>query len=260
LLTSAMLLTAGAAPAQKCADIPVRFTFYETATVMKLDGTPTGGSVTSAIIGDGNDVYTNGPGVGASIKFCSGTYDAVLNLTVSKRKLTLRLPPALNGTNPPAPGSYTRNGVFNVLNILCRSTSEGAGCPNPGQPFMTRVVFGMDDMVGRDDYGLRFLPVLNPSTLPLAPYGSNVSSQVLRSDQNSPVATSPVLVLPQPYDCPQGLYPSWAVRGTLPNSATEPATLQAGTLFNKSIDTAVGQYSAPFEVQIQALQCFNPGY
>ena len=247
-----VLISAGAAPAQKCSDVPLRFTFQQTAILMNLDGSVGAGTVGTAIVGDGNDVYANGSSVLATIKFCAGTYDAVLNLSVSKRKLTLKLLGALNGTNPPAPGTYTRNGVFNVLNVLCKATGEGAGCVNPGQPFVTRAVFGLEDMVGRDGYGLRYLPVANPSTLPMAPYTPNVSSQVLRPDQNSPLVTSPVLVMPLEYNCGQGRYPSWIVRGTLENSV--------GTLFNIATNTAAGQYSAPFEVRIESLKCFDPGY
>src|SRR5438552_2341960 len=110
----AVLLPLPAANAAKCTDIPLRITLLETATLMNLDGTAAGGTVASAVVGDGNDVYTDGQTTGATIKFCSNTYDAVLNLLVGKRKLTAILPAAIPGSgvtaNTPPPGSYTRNG------------------------------------------------------------------------------------------------------------------------------------------------------
>jgi hypothetical protein len=71
------------------------------------------------------------------------------------------------------------------------------------------------------------------------------------------------MVLPQPYNCGNGVYPSWIVRGTLQNQAsgsTSPSYLQVATLGAGSANTAAGQFSMPFEYQIQALSCFNPGY
>src|SRR5689334_11003922 len=86
---SIMTLALTAAPganAQKQKDVPLRFTFHETAVLMNLDGTVVTGAnpVPSTVVGDGNDVYSSD----ATIKFSSGTHDAVLNLLIGKRKLT----------------------------------------------------------------------------------------------------------------------------------------------------------------------------
>ena len=67
LSIAATLLTVPAANAAKCTDIPLRVTLHETAVLMNLDGTAAGGTVASAIVGDGNDVYTNGQTTGATI-------------------------------------------------------------------------------------------------------------------------------------------------------------------------------------------------
>jgi hypothetical protein len=115
-------------------------------------------------------------------------------------------------------------------------------------------------MFGGAEYNLRFFPVVNISTLPFAPDLDNDGNRV--SNANTPNASSLALVLPQPYDCATGVYPSWIVRGTLQNSLTQLAYLQAGTLVdlgkNGLGNTAVGQFSMPFEYQIQALSCFHP--
>lgn len=257
-----VLLPLPAANAAKCTDIPLRITLLETATLMNLDGTAAGGTVASAVVGDGNDVYTNGQNTGATIKFCSNTYDAVLNLLVGKRKLTAILPSAIPGsgatTNTPPPGSYTRNGLFNVNNIICQGCTPGSF--GPGQPFVTRVNVGLSSLFNGNDYGMQFLPITNISTLPMAPRTGNTPSAP--PGANSPNAASLALVMPQAYNCSQGVYPSWIVRGTLPNATSGSSYLQVGTLYLSpaSNGTTAGQFSMPFEAQIQALQCFNPGY
>jgi hypothetical protein len=258
-ISTALCLFASAANAAKCTDIPLRYTLHERATLMNLDGTVVADSsgnpvtVSSAIVGDGNDVYTNG-----SIQFCSGTYDAVLNLITGSRKVSFLLPAPIansgeNSQTPP-PGKYTVNGVLNVRNIIC------SGCATPGQPFVARSGAELDSMFGGAEYNLRFFPVVNISTLPFAPDLDNDGNRV--SNANTPNASSLALVLPQPYDCATGVYPSWIVRGTLQNSLTQLAYLQAGTLVdlgkNGLGNTAVGQFSMPFEYQIQALSCFHP--
>jgi len=258
-LWAAIIAPVYSAHAGKCTDIPLRYTLHETATLMNLDGTVVTDSsgnpmtVPSANIGDGNDVYTD-----AAITVCAGTYDAVLNLINSKRKFTLVLPTAIpnSGTNsqtPPA-GNYLVNGVLNVRNIIC------SGCANPGQPFVTRSGAELDSMYGGSEYKLRYMPAVNISSLPFAPDLHNDLSVV--NESNSPNATSLTLVLPQPYNCTAGVYPSWIVRGTLQNSMTQPSLVQVGTLANLGktgmSDTSVGQFSAPFEYQIQALSCFHP--
>ncbi len=258
VLSLSLSAAAGSAQGGSCTDIPLRFTLLHSATVMNLDGNSNGSIVPSAIVGDGNDVYTNGSGLSATIK-CD-TSDAVLNLIVSKRKVTAILPaPILNsGANsqtPPA-GSYTDNGVLNVRNILCQ------GCSNPGQPFVTRGGVELDSMYNRATYHVLFLPVQNISTISqFAPDLDNDASWT--SVANTPNASSLVLVLPQPYNCSttpggtQAVYPSWIVRGTLQNQATTPSYLQLGTLIGSG-NAPAGQFSMPFEYKIEALSCFHP--
>jgi len=262
LPVAAMLLALPTANAAKCTDIPLRVTLHETAVLMNLDGTAAGGTVASAIVGDGNDVYTGGQATGASIKFCSDTYDAVLNLLVGKRKLTAILPSPIPGSgvtaNTPPTGSYTRNGLFNVNNIICQGCTPGTF--GPGQPFVTRVNVGLSSLFNGNDYGMQFLPITNISTLPMAPKMGNTPSSP--PGANSPNAASLALVMPQAYNCSQGVYPSWIVRGTLMNAPSGTSYLQVGTLFLAPATNGItaGQFSMPFEAQIQALQCFNPGY
>jgi hypothetical protein len=258
-LPAAALLLASAAslPAQKCKDIPLTFTFQETALLSNLDGTVSSAApAASAFVGDGNDVYVDGPGVDTTIRFCSGTHDAVLNLLVSKRKLTAKLPAPIPGSgtnsNTPPSATYSGNGVFNVRNIICY------GCLSPGQPFVTHIYMGLNAMFNKDDYGIRFLPASNPTSLPLAANLDNDASDV--AILNSPNSTSLAVVLPQPYNCSQGVYPSWVVRGTLPNDNSGAGYLQVGSLYDKTKSVTAGQFSMPFELRIRANQCFNPGY
>src|SRR5579864_5008339 len=96
LLISIATLALSAARGGSCTEIPLQFTLHETSTLMNLDGTAvtdTSGNpvtVASAVVGDGNDVYT-----AASIK--CGTNDAVLNVLIGKRKITVRLPDPIPG-------------------------------------------------------------------------------------------------------------------------------------------------------------------
>ena len=263
ILSLAFSASAGAAHGGNCTDVPLRFTLHESATLMNLDGTvvtdSSGAPVTvpSAVVGDsGGDVYTTG----ASIKYCSGTYDAVLNLLVSKRKFTLILPQPISGTGAnsltPPPANYTVNGVVNVRNIICQ------GCPNPAQPFVTRGGVELSAMYNGSGYGLRFLPIVTSiSPLQFAPDLDNDSTKV--NTANSPYPTSLVYVAPQPYDCVTS-YPSWIVRGTLVNQTSQPNYVQVGTLVdtgkNGSDTTSVGQFSAPFEYRIETLSCAAKPY
>jgi len=254
----AALLPLPAANAAKCTDMPLRITLHDTAILMNLDGTQVADAppVPSTIVGDGNDVYT-----AATIKFCSNTYDAVLNLLVGKRKLTAIIPAAIPGSGGTAPtppaGSYTKNGLFNVNNIICEGCTPGTF--GPGKPFVTRVNLGLSSLFDGDDYGMQFLPITNISSLTMTPRTGNTPSTP--PGANSPNAASLALVMPQAYNCSQGIYPSWIVRGTLMNS-TSGGYLQVGTLFLSPASNGItaGQFSMPFEAQIQALQCFNPGY
>jgi hypothetical protein len=264
LLIVAVLLPLPAANAAKCTDIPLRITLHETAVLMNLDGTLVANvpPVPSTIVGDGNDVYTDGQTTGATIKFCSDTYDAVLNLLVGKRKITAVLPSAIPGsgttTDTPPSSRYTVNGLFNVNNIICQGCTPGTF--GPDKPFVTRVNVGLSSLFSGTDYGMQFLPITNISMLTMAPRTGNTLSTP--PGANSPNVASFALVMPQAYNCKAGIYPSWIVRGTLPNATSGTSYLQVGTLYLSPASNGItaGQFSMPFEAQIQALQCFNPGY
>jgi hypothetical protein len=245
----AALLPLSPLNAQRAKDIPLRITLHETAVLMNLDGTAVAAAdpVPSAIVGDGNDVYTDGHISGVTIKFSSGTHDAVLG--AGKRSLTVKLPTPIPGSatpQTPPPGSYTAE-LLNINNVICY------GCVSPGQPYVTRAILGGIQFNG-DTHNLRFMPVGNLSTLPFASGTFNGPGYV-----NSPNITSLVVVLPQPYNCSQHIYPSWIVRGTLPNTPGS-SLVQVGTLVNVSKGVPAGQFSMPFELRVEALECFNPGY
>ncbi|MBI4910223.1 MAG: hypothetical protein HY820_41780 [Acidobacteria bacterium] len=224
--------------AARCTDQPLRVYVYPTATMP--DGVTT---VPSAITNDGN-------WYDASIQYCSGTYDAVLNLLVSKRKLRFTFPsPIPNSTiqeDIPA-GTYSVNGFINVRNILC------VGCSNPHQPFTTRV--GTQFEINRTNYTLRFMP--------LSVDAPDLHQVPDLGRENRPFSGSAAQVIPQPYDCLTGgtVKPAWVVRGALPNNdSLTPAgyNLQVGTAYKGTASASphAGQYQMPFEFRLEALQCF----
>jgi hypothetical protein len=244
------LSSAFAANAQKGGpqkDVPLRVTFYANAQLMNLDGTVGAGAVPSAVVDDGKGAYTSD----ATIKFSSSTYDAVLNLLVSKqRRITVHLPAPIPGSTTaqtPASGDYAAQ-LLNIHNIICH------GCAAPGQPFVTRVNIGQLN----GTYALHFLPLTNPTTLPEATGQDSTGDPAIAV--NYPNPNSWAIVIPRPYNCAIGVYPSWIVRATLNNTASSPNYLQVGGLYNPTTGVSVAQYSAPFEALIEATQCFNPGY
>jgi hypothetical protein len=224
---------------------------------MNLDGSAvldtSGNAVTTpaAVVGDGNDVYSSL----VTIKTCSNQ-DAILNLQTGSRKVSVILPAPIansgeNSATPP-PAKYTDNAVINVRNIVCQ------GCANPGQPFVTRAGVEMEKMFNGLVYHVWNLPAVDVSTLPLAQDIDGDLGEINLS--NSPNVTSPVIVIPQPYNCSQGAFPSWIVRNTLPNQASQPSFLALATLVDteKSGTSSAGQIVAPFEYLIQAQSCFHP--
>ena len=77
---------------------------------------------------------------------------------------------------------------------------------------------------------------------------------------NTPFASSPVVVYPTyPTPCGPDSRPRWLVRATSPNA---PDTkLAVGTLHqqpsgNTSAEVHEGQYTMPFEMLLEAMQCF----
>jgi hypothetical protein len=231
---------AGVLAAQKCSDQPARFFLYPKTQLQ--DGVT---EVDSAIRGDGT-WFANGGGNSAYIRTC-GTGDATLNLS-TKRKATVVFPAPVAGSvvNKSIPaGAYPSSIFVNVRNILCQ------GCANPGLAFTTRAAVQIPSVVSGKTVLLRYLPYLVDAP-------ANIASDVL-AEENYPYPASPVLVTPQPYNCTTGgtTKPAWVVQGNLPNGGAMPY-LQLGTAH---IDTSTaanraGQYPMPFEMRIEALQCF----
>ncbi len=246
------LWTGASAQKSKCTDIPIRWFIYPVATM--ADGT----TAPSAITGDGN-WYAASSGTSNTVIHVCGTSpsrDATVTLSIGKRTIGVAFPEPIAGsaTSESVRGSYNNGAGMNVRNILCSGCSKMTG-----EPFTTHMGVQLGGLLARNDtYRLRFMPtqtdapdyLINEEIIPL---------------ENSPFESSPVLVLPQPYDCHVGgaTKPSWIVRAT--NTSTDPNiapgdSLQVGTL--SRIDTkgarhAAGQYSMPFEMRIEALRCFS---
>jgi hypothetical protein len=228
----------------KCQDIPLRVTLYENA----VTDPATGSTTPSAIKSDGGGEYIDQVSADASIKVCSGTNDAVLNLSSSKRTFTFVFPNPINGSvigAVPAwvPGSYAASGWINVRNITFSK-----------QPFATQVGSTFSVSVDRSTYRLGFKG-LSPN-LPNAP---NLDDPGRTAGDNTPLPSSSAIVYPTyPLTCGPGSMPSWLVRGTTPNY---PGTvLEVATLHKQSpngAETHEGQYSMPFEMNIEAMQCFH---
>lgn len=239
----------GGAWAQKsnCKDVPIRWFVYPVATMQ--DGT----TVPANIAGDG-DWYASGSGASNSLIHVCGanpTRDATATLS-SKRELIVSFPAPVPGSviQEAVTGTFQTSGFMNVRNILC------AGCAAPTQPFTSHMSFQFYNLRNRQDYRLRFMPpVVDAPDLHIDP------NQI--PYENMPYESSPVLVIPQPYDCPAGdaTNPSWIVRATNPSAdATLPSgdNLRVGTLYRLgSPNVHAGHYSMPFEIRIEAQACFS---
>jgi hypothetical protein len=232
-----------AAAAGKCQDIPIRVTLFNAAVVDPA----TGATTPSAIRSDGGGEYTS-----ASLKVCSGTGDAVTNLSGTKRNFTFVFPSAIGGSvieGVPAwvPGTSVVSGWINIRNVLFNKGSN--------QPFATMAGSTFTRAGDRATYRLGFKG--QSANLPNAP---NLDDPSRTPGDNTPFASSPVIVNPSyPLSCGPGSMPTWLVRGTSPNS---PDTmLQVGTLHEEGSnppgpEVHEGQYSMPFEMRIEALKCF----
>lgn len=241
LLSAAVHAPLGAAPS-KCQDIPLRVTVFNNAVT---DPT-TGASTPSAIRSDGGGEYVNN---GTSIKVCSGTNDAVVNLGGTKRTFTFVFGNPISGSVIQAvpgwvPGVYAATGWLNVRNITYSK-----------EPFATHVGSTFTVSVDRATYRLGF-----KGTSPDVPNAPNLDDPNRTQADNTPFPSSPAMVYPTyPTVCGSGSMPRWLVRGTSPNF---PDTqLQVGTLHKvaskpQGEEVHEGQYSMPFEMLIEALQCF----
>jgi hypothetical protein len=241
-----IVLVAGFAaqnPKGSCTDIPVRVTILNPVV-----DPITGAMVTSAITSDGRGEYVDGvSGVSAAIKICSGTYDAVVIVKAPKRTFTYQFAPPIPGSiiqEQPAwiPGTWSISGWINVRDILYSK-----------QPFTTHVGSTFTLPANGSTYRLRFMPFMvdapdlhvDPDEIP---------------GENTPYSSSYAKVYPQSFDCNSGgtTKPSWIVVG---NNLNDQGILQVGTLRKlpngRGQSTHQGQYTMPFELRIEALQCFT---
>lgn len=252
-LTSLVLVLTfgGAVPtdAQKngCKDIPIQWTFSPVATM------PDGTQVPSTINSDGK-AYSSSTGTSNTVIHVCGTdptYDATM-LVGGKRKVGFFFGAPLTGSvlqEVVAAGTYSDAPFMNVRNILC------VGCADKTLPFTTRM--GIQLKLNSQDYRFRFMPTAtgaedrhtDPAAIPA---------------ENTPYEGSPVLVIPQSYDCHVGgtTRPAWIVRGTnasVDDRIAAGENLQIGTLrrVTRTGTVHAGQYSMPFEIRIEALSCFG---
>jgi hypothetical protein len=240
LMAIPILLVGGFAaqnPKGSCTDIPLRVTIRNPVV-----DPITGETLTSAITSDGRGEYVNGvSGVSAVINVCSGTYDAVVIVKAPKRTFTYQFTPPIPGSiiqEQPTwvPGIWAVSGWINVRNILYSK-----------QSFSTHMGSTFSLPANGSTYRLRFMPFTvdapdlhtNPNEIP---------------GENTPYPSSYARVYPQPFDCNSGgtTKPSWIVVG---NNLNDQGILQVGTL-HKGL-THEGQYTMPFELRIEALQCFT---
>jgi hypothetical protein len=140
---------------------------------------------------------------------------------------------------------------FNIRNILCHTGS----CLDT---FTTRMNWQFTGPDGRD-YRWRFYPAIADS-----PDLHSPNMLVDEPDINMPYETSYVLVHHRPGNCsvPNAnprIFDQWDVTAANPNDPE--GILQLGTLHRSPKgprDTILhmGQYSMPYHLQVEALQCF----
>ena len=238
----ALALIVGARPslaAGKCQDIPLRVTIYNQALIESINTL-----VPSAIRSDGQGEYTT-----ASIQICSGTNDAVTNLSGTKRTFTFAVPAPIDGSVVQAvpswvPGTFAVSGWINIRNLTYSK-----------QPFATMAGSTFSLSGDRSTYRFGFKGL--SSVLPNAP---NLHDPDNTPGDNAPFPSSPVVVYPHyPLTCGTGSMPTWLVRATSPNDPD--STLEASTLHKQAStpsgsQTHEGQYSMPFEMFVEALKCF----
>jgi hypothetical protein len=231
---------AWAAKPAKCQDIPVRVTLYNYA----VTDPPTGATTPSALRSDGGGEYTT-----ASIKICSGTTDVVT--TTGSRMFTYVFPSPIPGSIIEAvpawvPGTYAVSGSIVIHNILYSK-----------EPFATMAGSFFKLSGGRVSYRLGFKG-LSPD-LPNAP---NMEDGGHTPGDNIPFPSSPVVVFPTyPFPCGPGNMPRWLVQATSPNFPDQDTKMEVGTLHTEGNSrnpdgVHQGQYSMPFEMMIEAMQCF----
>lgn len=229
--------------AGKCQDIPIRVTLYNDAVI----DTSSGATTPRAVRSDGGGEYTT-----ASIQVCSGTYDAVTNVTGTKRTFTYVFPRPLagsviDGVPTWVPGAFAVSGWINIRNILYNKGSNQAFATMAGSTFTLTL--------DRATYRLGFKG--QSASLPNAP---NLHDPADTPGDNTPLSSSPVLVHPNyPAVCGAGSMPTWLVRATSlndPGTSLEVATLHKIASTPHGREMQDGQYVMPFEMFIEALKCF----
>jgi hypothetical protein len=239
-VVAAAVFPARPVDAASCTDVPIGVTILNNA-VDQITGAVT----TSALLSDGGGEYLNGTSnVSATIHVCDGTNNAVLNVSSSKRTFIYQFTAPISGSviqSKPVwvPGAYNVSGWIDVRNLLFSH-----------QPFTTHMG---TTFTGSDhaNYRLAFMPTTVDAP-DLHPVNDN---------QNIPYDSSPAKVYPQAFDCNAGgiTKPSWLVVG---NDLNNLGMMEVGTLYKLAnnahgTDTHEGQYTAPFELRIDALTCFS---
>ena len=233
----------------RCADIPISFTFLATtvapaAISNDISGTPYQGLVNTVI------------------HKCSGTNDATMVLARSSRSVSIQFPAPIPGSiivaGPPsfAGGTAFQSQPFiNVRNVL---NSGAITATSPAMDFYTRMVFNDLNAPDGHSYGLRYHPDDGtcPGDLLCAP---DLDAPTI-ADMNLPVETSWLRVHFMPAPNPsQPWSPSnaakWLVDGEQLDTAS--SLYQRGTLHIKRKSGGdgahQGQYAMPFQILITAL-------
>lgn len=223
-----------------CKDIPLRVTLYNNA----VTDPATGATIPSALQSDGGGEYINGVSTSALIKVCGGTNDAVLNVSSTKRRFTFVFPSPIAGSvisSVPAwvPGQYLVSGWINVRNITFSK-----------QAFTTHMGSTFTPSVERATYRLGFQSYRVDA--PDLHTGSTYDSL-----DNTPYESSPAMVYPNyPIACGTGSMPSWLVRGTTLNDRGMMEVAALHKMPTNGSQVHNGQYTMPFEMHIEAMQCF----
>jgi hypothetical protein len=238
LAASVTLVVPALAAGGKCQDVPLRVTIRNPVV-----DPATGAQLAAAIVSDGADYVHGVAQVSATLKVCSGTGDAALNLATSKRSITAAFPSPLAGSvieGSPAwvPGTHSLAGGINVRNLTFSR-----------EPFATHAGATFTLPADRSTYRLGFKG-FSPD-LPNAP---NLTDPARTPGDNVPFPSSFVVVYPNyPAVCGAGSMPSWDVVAASPNSPG--TTLAVGTLHKQASrggEIHQGQYSMPFEMRIEA--------
>lgn len=239
---STPLLAQKSASTGNCTTIPTSWTFND-----QLSG--------ATIKSDGLGIpYQNGvDGVNdTAIQSCSGSYDATMNLSRSKRSVSMQFPAPLDVDPGPAPSfaggqAFPAKATFNIRNVLDSGNITSA---SPATIFYTVMTVQFPAPDG-NTYRLFFNPTDPCPTSPVGTFCPPVSDIGSIQNMNTQYSTSWVKVTytPPTYDQQSGkiiTYATWLVDGEMLDSEGH---LQVGALGNGS-NIQVGQYVMPFQILI----------